>query len=856
MNNGDPVKCNLKELIKDFFPVGQEEIIKNGLGCSYRFSQEIERTIKYFSKSEFYNFAVVSGGSLSRRELAPYSDIDITIISLDSKADSKDISSFVTDIWDSGIEISHTVRELSDIEKFSTTDLHVFTSLLETSFICGNYTAYEKWLETLSLVFTDDLKRSLFKEFVDDMGNRYTKHGSSSKMIEPNVKLSNGGLRDFQLLEWIYILTNAKPFEQMDGLSQSEHFINTIFEEKPFPLNEIARLMKSYKFLMTVRNVLHLNAGRKTDRLDFEAQIAVAEVLGYSSTGYKGLMKDFYTATGIVNRFLKSFLKRYRKILFPTAPSSLSISLDNSFYLLGDTIYSQIEGNLSTEQIMKAFYLKADQSALFDEKLRSQIVDSLDNSSIKRTPATAGYFKKILLQKDDVGITLASMHELGVLGALIPEFEELSGYIQHGVYHSFTADEHTIYAIINVEKVQHEKSILGRLFNTITKRDLLYLAILFHDIAKPLDLDGHHILGAEIADSFMQSLGYREIDIELVKFLVRSHLLMAHTAFKRDLNSPETLNLFVSSLSSIEELDLLYLLTYADLSAVNSALWTSWKNELLSELYRKTKEMILEEIPAEELLFQTAFPQTHKIMEHSNSISSENVKTHIDSFEDLSYANYFSEEEMARHIEEIVSGSPISVLFKQLENFTNVTIITFDSESLLAKLCGVFLINDVNIHDAKIFTRKDSIIIDSFTVSDFRTNSSIDTSKFKKIEADFVKMEQGMLQLSSELQKHKSKWWRLESKFFKKQGKISVKFEESEKYTIIDIHSPDRLGFLYKVTSKLNDLGLNIHLAKILTMGSDIVDSFYVLDNKKRKVSNTFYTVINDELKNCIEDIL
>lgn len=853
MDSGDPAKYNLKDLIKNFF--SGDEVIKNGLGCSYRFSLEVENLIRRVAGHQDFSFAVVSGGSLSRRELAPYSDIDITIISSDSKKDSEQISAFITLMWDSGLEISHTVRELDDISKYSTTDLHVFTSLLETSFICGNSAVYKSWLSTLEEIFTPELKQNLFKEFVEDMTNRYNKHGLSSKMIEPNVKLSNGGLRDFQLLQWIYIFSHARTFGQTEGLSQSELFINTIFEEKPFPVNEIARLIKSYKFLITVRNILHLSAGRKADRLDFEAQITVADAMGFGG-GYKELMKEYYNATGIVNRFLKSFIKRYRKILFPLPSSSLAIRLDDDFYILGDTLYSSEEGYLNTDQIMKAFYLKADQAALFDEKLRSQIVNSLDNTTIERTPQATNYFKKILQQKDNVGATLASMHELGVLGALIPEFVDLSGFIQHGVYHSYTADEHTIIAIMNVEKVQHEKSVLGRLFNTIARRDILYLAILFHDIAKPINLEGHHLLGAEIADSFMQSLGYKENEIEMVKFLVKNHLLMAHTAFRRDLNSPETLNQFVSNISSAEELDMLYLLTYSDLSAVNSALWTSWKNDLLNELYRKSSEMIKEELPAEELLYQSTFPAAEKILEHSNNISHAHVKSHIDSFEDLAYANYFSEEEMARHIEEIVSGSPISVMFKQAGTFTNVTVITFDAESLLAKLCGVFLINDVNIHDAKIFTRKDRIIIDSFNVSDFRTGSNVDELKFSKIEADFVKMEKGMLQLSTELKKHKSKWWRLESKFFKKQGKVSIRFEESKKFTIIDIHSPDRIGFLFKVTSKLHDLGLNIYFAKILTMGSDIVDSFYVLDSRKKKVSRNFYPVITEELKNCIEEIL
>jgi len=844
---------DLKRLVREFFPL--DAIIRNGLGCSYRFSLEIERLVSALSTDNNLNFAVVSGGSLARRELAPFSDIDITIITLDSQADSGSISRFVTGMWDAGLEISHTVREIADIEIAAREDLHVFTSLLETSFICGNKEVYSMWLEAIGNVFTPVLKMKIFSDLVDDMETRYQKHGASSKMLEPNVKLSNGGLRDFQLLEWIYILANARPFSMSDGLSQSELFINTLFEEKPFPINETTRLLRSYKFLVTVRNLLHLVANRKNDRLDFDAQVTLAAILEYQ-TGFQAFMKDYYAATVVVNRFLKSFLKRYSKILFPLPSSALAIDLDDNFYLLGDILYSREEEFLSTDQILKAFWLKGDQGAQFDEKLRSTIVSSIDSGEITRTPEAVSYFSKILSQKEFVGSTLIGMHELGVLSALIPEFGELTGFIQHGVYHSYTADEHTIIAIMNVERLQFEKSVLGRLFNTLQRRDLLYLALLFHDIAKPIDIEGHHLLGAEVADSFMQSMGYGEDEIDTVKFLVRNHLLMAHTAFKRDLNSPETLNTFVANFSSVDELDLLYLITYADLSAVNSALWTSWKNELLSELYRKTRELIKEEIPAETLLYQNAQPAEEKILEFSDSISPEHVRSHINSFHDLSYANYFSEEEMARHIEEIVSGSPVSVLFKQLENFTNVTIITFDSESLLSKLCGVFLINDVNIHDARIFTRKDSIIIDNFNVSDFRTNKPLETSKFIKIESDFLKMEQGMLQLNTELKKHKSRWWRLENKLFKKPGRISIKFEESKKYTIIDIHSPDRLGFLFQVTSKLYELGLNIHFAKILTMGSDIVDSFYVLDSNKKKVSKNFYPVITDELKACIEEIL
>ncbi|KAB2909286.1 MAG: [protein-PII] uridylyltransferase [Ignavibacteriales bacterium] len=842
-----------KELVQKFFPI--KEIVANGLGCSYRFSLEVERLIANAAEADHLSFAVVSGGSLARRELSPFSDIDITIITADSAKDHDEISRFIAKIWDSGLDISHTVREIADISRFAIEDIHTFTSLLETSFICGEKQVYEDWLSAISEVFTPALKMQLFRDLVEDMEKRYEKHGASNKMLEPNVKLSNGGLRDFQLLEWIYILATAKPFERIEGISQSEIFINTIFEEKPFPINEITKLLRSYKFLITIRDLLHALANRKNDRLDFEAQEKVAAAMGYEG-GFQPLMKDYFAASATVNRFLKSFIKRYSKILFPLPSSLLAIELDANFYTIGDMLYSKNEEFLNCDCIMRAFNYKSKNGFQFDEKLRSTILSSLEQKQLEWTPRSSYFFKNILLQKEFVGSTLFGMHELGVLGALIPEFEELTGFIQHGVYHSYTADEHTIIAIMNVEKLQYEKSNLGRLFNSIERHDLLYLALLFHDIAKPINVEGHELLGAEVADSFMQKLGYPDSDIETVKFLIRSHLLMTKVAFKRDLNSPETLNSFISHFTNITELDLLYLISYADLTAVNTALWTSWKNELLSELYRKSRELIIEEITAEDLLYQNSNPEEDKILEYSDSISRENVRSHIRSFNDPSYVTNFTEEEMARHIEGILSGAPITVLFKQSDSFTNVTVITFDDESLLAKLCGVFLINDVNIHDARIFTRKDKIIIDNFNVTDFSTNKPIDETKFEELRSDFLQMEAGMLQLATELTKHKSKWWRLENKFFKKPGRVSVSFEESKKYTIIDIHSPDRLGFLYTVTSKLNDLGLTIYFAKISTMGSDIVDSFYVLDPNNKKVAKNFYVVIEEQLIQCVNDLL
>ena len=224
--------------------------------------------------------------------------------------------------------------------------------------------------------------------------------------------------------------------------------------------------------------------------------------------------------------------------------------------------------------------------------------------------------------------------------------------------------------------------------------------------------------------------------------------------------------------------------------------------------------------------------------------------------DDLSYSNHFTDEEIISHVEEIEKDDSISVLFKELKDFTNVTVITKDFPSLLSKLCGVFAINDANIHSANIFTRKDGIVIDTFLVTDFRTHKQIDEAKYSKIKEDFHSVINGFLQLHVEVAKLKSRWWRIENKLFKRSGQIKITFEKHDRYTIIDVHSPDRLGFLYHVTNKMNELGLIIYFAKISTKGDDIIDSFYVLDRNGNKVKQNDYNFIISELSETITQIL
>jgi [protein-PII] uridylyltransferase len=854
----------LKSEIKKIFHAKRDELFAayskqaDALNFSKEYSMLIEEYIRAVAGGEKYNFALASAGSFSRREFSPYSDIDIIFITDSVEENAKEISELVTRFWDSGLEVSHTVRDFSDIQKYLLTDLHTFTQFFETRYLLGSEKFYNRWNKELLKVLNEDVKADLIMRLIDDTEQRYKKYGSSPKMLEPNVKFSAGGLRDLQMVEWMYIFSRKELFDKQQEATQIETFLNILKENKISSPDECSRVLSSYKLILSVRNLMHLEAKQKNDRFEFSEQLRIASIFGFDEDALTEFMRTYFNAAVILNRFSKSIIKKFYDDTFSVLPASLTITLDDDFEMRGRVISMRGNPQLTMSDILRVFYYRGLYAARFDESLRSYIVDKFETTERHQIHESESsvFFREILKLPGNVGQTLYTMNELGVLGAFMPEFKDLSGFLQHGVYHSYTADEHTLIAIQNVEKLANENSQLGRIYNRLKDKEKLFLSLLFHDIAKPINISGHEIIGAELAASIMYRMGYSDAEINIVSFLVYHHLIMEQTAFRRNLNDPETLNNFTSKFSSIEELEQLYLLTYADLSAVNPVVWTSWKSELLAELYRKTRAMLEEKISGEELLYSTTYAVPKEISKYSPGISEEAVQNHIDSIDDLAYSQHFGAEEIARHIGEIYKGSVVSVLFSESNGYTGITVITKDFPSLLSKLCGVMAINDINIHDAKIFTRKDGIVIDTFNVTDFSSHKKLEQERFPRIIEDMNLAVRGLLQLGKEVASLKSKWWRIESRLFRKKGNVKVAFENHERYTIIDVHSPDRLGFLYHVTSKMNELGLNIFFAKISTQGDEIVDAFYVLDRNSKKISPNDYEFVKNEITSAIDKLL
>lgn len=830
------------------------EMQKDSFKLCINYSLLVEEFIYRALSNKKLDCVLAASGSFSRRELSPFSDIDLMIVFKEIDGYEEQIREVVALLWDVGVEISHTVRQFSDIARFLEEDLTSFTQFFETRFVIGDKSLYKEWNEKIFGILTEEDKKRLIFQYFADIKARHKKFGESPKVLEPNIKSSAGGLRDFHTVEWIYLIKNNTILSTQKEITQTEIFIDILKKEMVIDNRAAARLLTSYEELLRARNLVHLQNKRKQDRFEFVDQEKIAILLGYNQQNWKQYMLNYFTSTNIVYRFSRTLVKRYEDEITKPISEFLSINLDDDFSIKDNVLFAQKKKRFTISEMMRVFYYRGLHSARFHQKLRATIIESaLDVEEFEEYEVSSSvFFREILKLPKNVGETLGVMNGLGVLGAFLPEFRDLVGFFQPGVYHCYTADEHTLIAIQNLEKLSGQETTLGILYSGLKYKDVLFMATLLHDIAKPKSISGHEIIGAEISETVMNHLGYGVEDTEMVQFLVKNHLVMEQVAFRRNLNDAETLDNFTTLFSSKKALTLLYLLTYADLSAVSPVVWTNWKGDLLEELYHKAEAMLDEKLSGEELLYEN----TLITINDPKIAKNEAIQSHLESIDDVGYLHLYSKEEINEHVREIESTSDVSVFFKEDNEFTNVTVITEDSESLLSRLCGVLAINDLNIHDAKIFTRKDGIAIDNFNVTLFKSDKHIDESKHKKIQKDITSAVNNELLLKQEFERIKSKWWRIESKFFKRKSKIKIKFESYDKYSIIDIYSPDRLGLLYQITSKMYELGLIVYFAKIATRSDDIVDAFYVLDRNGNKIIESDYDLITLELTNAIEELL
>ena len=810
--------------------------------------------------------SIVALGGYGRKELCFSSDTDIMFLieSDDHKNDaSVAVQQLLHRLLDYGLDIGHSFRTIGECLEFSVTDFESWNSLLESRIICGNQSTYKTLRSGIANRVRSYDQSDYVRNLLNAMQIRHRKYGNSTKLLEPNIKNSAGGLRDLHTVLWLMLGTarmqlRLKPKET--GLSR---LLGGSPLKKQFSTKFLLATRQAFDSLLRIRNEMHLQGRSLHDSLEFIFQRQVAEALRYRSTSTRTsverFMHEYYIATRSVAQLTRRIANWATEQYLDPPAHAAAHTLEGPFVLKGGTIdLTQRARMLGNGDALRAFLLGIEHDTHFSTRLEDALTRLATRCRPLRSQEETALLREILNKPAGVTQALRTMNDLGLLERWIPEWKGLVAFFQHNIYHYYTADEHTLMVVAAVEGLRDATNSFGDVFRRLYRYDILYLSCLLHDIAKPQRIGDHEIIGVEVAEKVLKRLRYTDA-LEDVAFLIRNHLLMEQIAFRRNLSDPQTILDFTSRFSNPLQLEYLYLLTYADLSAVNKNVWTEWKGMLLYELYQRSREVLeRKQTPRQ---FEEAESARHReaiedlVHRLAVSLPEVDARRHLEAFDSPGYLTAFDAKEIAEHIRHIGTGETFSTLFVQKETYTELTIIAPDAPFALSKFCGVLTANDANILDAQIFTRNDGTIIDKFRLTNFVTKVALTESQSAKIGSELSDVLAGKADIQHLLHRHRMKWRRKAGKH-NPNIRTDIEFEDHPKFTIIDVYAPDMLGFLYKVTETISRLGLNIFFAKIATRVDGIVDSFYVTDQSGSKIEDPVRReAVKDEILKTIAEL-
>ena len=783
--------------------------------------------------------SVIATGGYGRKELFPFSDIDISVLydPREQKA-AEQLAGFISYVlWDMGLTVGHTLRTVDETLAKAEEDFTIRTALLDARLICGSKSLYQKCEERFWQAVTEGGTVGFVEAKLTERDDRHKRVGDSRYVLEPNLKEGKGGLRDLHTLYWlaryIYRIRSARELVGMHVLTKQEY---TGFH-------------KAAQFLAELRIHLHLLAGRPEERLTFDMQRAIAERMGFeddsSARAVEKFMKKYFQVARTVGNLTRSICavleedkKRKPKSLQRVGGDKQRIG---AFVLDGERLGVDDEKLFEQDpaRLIELFMI-SHQSGHDIHPRALQLVSrslSLIGRDLLKDTRACGYFMDILLSRRNPEPMLRRMNEAGVLGRFIPDFGHVIGQMQFDMYHVFTVDEHTIMALgilhgIETGKYTQEIPLATRIFPQILSRRTLFLALLCHDIAKGRGGD-HSVLGEDVARKLALRMGCSEQEAETAGWLVRQHLLMSRTAFKRDINDPQTLRAFVDIVQSPERLRLLLLLTVADIRAVGPQVWNGWKGALLRELYYRAEALMLGNsatLPGEDKDQSLRADLARKLPGWSEQEIGDYVNLGSGSFW------YACDADAHAHVARMVKELPHLPFPLKMETRTDtfraITEIIFclpDQHGLFSKLSGAMAVCGINIVGAKIFTLKNGVAVDMFQVQDTEGKAFDRPDRIARLAVVLEQTLTGGLDLDAEIARSRKSYpSRLD--VFKVPPSVFIDNAISETHTVIEVGGRDRIGFLYSVTRVLSEQGLTISSAHISTYGERAVDVFYVKD--------------------------
>lgn len=792
--------------------------------------------------------ALLALGGYGRSEMNPKSDLDLMFY---YEPVGKNAAKTISDrmlylLWDMNLDVGYSVRNAKDCLEQAGQDVTVRTAMLDARLICGNSDLYASFENKVGRSILNNDTSSFFKYKLEENEERLKKYGSSVYLLEPNLKEGEGGLRDLHSAIWIARV-------KFKAASLQELVIKGILNEQ-----QAAEFRNAYDYLWCIRNHLHFLGQRKSDQITFDLQQQIAAELGYQDSregsAVEQFMQDYYTHATHVEHLASSLILRATER--DSAASSIigffvRRNLEEGFSIVRGELYASDAEIFQKDPalMMKAFELAQRHEANLSLSLKKLVRESLPliNDKVRRSKRMNEWFMNILAHHKGVGRTLRKMHHLHFLNAFIPEFKNIFCKVQFDLYHIYTVDIHSLFAVEEIGKLwdgeyAESQPLLTQVADNIEKRSLLLLAILFHDIGKGSGKD-HSTKGASMIPTIARRLGLNREDSQRLQFLVQHHLKMTHISQRRDLHDMKMISQFAELMGMSENLRMLYLLTFADLRAVGPDVWSEWKGQLLQELYETTFDVLEKGNFYQEKRSEKARNRKRKVRDALiEEFPESRINTALNSLSTRYLLSYRSKE-IIPHLR-LALGRGRKTLAMQVEHkrdagYTELTLATIDSPGLFSLITGVMAAHSINILGAQIHTRKTGAVLDVLQVNSPIGDVVDNSAKWKRVEHDLTAALEGRIRVEDLVQKRQEPSY-LKKAREKPQRPNVVEFDNeiSDEYTVIDIFANDKVGLLYEITRTLKELGLYIAVSKISTKVDQAADVFYVRDIFGQKVTD------------------
>ena len=789
--------------------------------------------------------SLIAVGGYGRRELFPHSDVDIVII-LDDKRVSdyqEMLTRFLTFLWDIGLKPGQSVRTVEQCVAAAIDDQTIMTSIMENRLVTGNASLYQKLRDEIT---PDKIwpSNQFFAAKMLEQQLRHAKYHDTAYNLEPNIKEGPGGLRDMQVVTWVFKRHyNSKTLREL-------------IQYGFLPESEYNQLIAALHVLWRIRYALHLLTGRSEDRLIFDYQRDLARQFGFSTDNplynedVEQFMQFYFKTILELQRLNEMLLQLFNERFVLGESNKETKPLNDHFVVINDYIEAKDENIFERQPLalLGIFLVLQKNTAL--KGIRATTIRLIRKSlhliddAFRANKAANHLFMEIFRQPHGITTQLRRMNRYGVLAAYLPSFANIVARMQYDLFHIYTVDEHTLFVIRNLrrfslEKHQHELPFCNDVFTLINKQEILFISALFHDIAKGLKGD-HSTIGETFAKDFCIQHDISAHDTKLVAWLVRNHLVMSMTAQRKDISDPDVIHEFAQKVGSIEYLNHIYLLTVADIRATNPELWNAWKDSLLKELYSATHSALRRGL-------QNPSALKDRIQEHKNEAKDELVRLgHTESGVEAVW-QHISDDYFLRHSsDEIIWQSaaiaaaspgdlPLVILRSQPRRGSAEIFVYAENVGGVFSVCTATLDQlGLTILDARIMTTNNDFVLNTFQVLE---QSGEPINESYRVNHICTALKNNLLQ--REVKEHKN-IHRLsrQAKHFPIPTNIKFHPDPLNKQTILELITTDRSGLLSQVGKVFNKHDINLHSARITTIGSRVEDMFYITDLQSQPLAD------------------